>query len=121
MIDRYLFLMMRRPPRSTLFPYTTLFRSVVAAVAAALAKGVVGVGPQGGVAVVVGQVLVDPRHDAEQVLARAFRPRDEGFQDAGKLLPVLDRWRLQVGGEGPGPALDRLHFRGVEDRKSTRL
>src|ERR1035437_1369970 len=24
----YLFLMIRRPPRSTLFPYTTLFRSV---------------------------------------------------------------------------------------------
>src|SRR3712207_8708802 len=29
------FLMIRRPPRSTLFPYTTLFRSVAAAVAAA--------------------------------------------------------------------------------------
>src|ERR1041385_6082439 len=26
----YFFLMIRRPPRSTLFPYTTLFRSVVA-------------------------------------------------------------------------------------------
>src|SRR5258705_14001203 len=25
----YFFLMIRRPPRSTLFPYTTLFRSVV--------------------------------------------------------------------------------------------
>src|ERR1039457_1236847 len=25
---RYVFLMIRRPPRSTLFPYTTLFRSV---------------------------------------------------------------------------------------------
>src|SRR5688572_32748181 len=25
----FFFLMMRRPPRSTLFPYTTLFRSVV--------------------------------------------------------------------------------------------
>src|SRR2546430_3605560 len=29
--------MIRRPPRSTLFPYTTLFRSVVAAVGAAVA------------------------------------------------------------------------------------
>src|SRR3989454_3522461 len=28
--------MIRRPPRSTLFPYTTLFRSLVSAVAAAL-------------------------------------------------------------------------------------
>src|SRR5256885_11696288 len=27
-IGRFFFLMIRRPPRSTLFPYTTLFRSV---------------------------------------------------------------------------------------------
>src|SRR5256885_11026529 len=26
-IDKFFFLMIRRPPRSTLFPYTTLFRS----------------------------------------------------------------------------------------------
>src|SRR3712207_8300247 len=30
------FVMIRRPPRSTLFPYTTLFRSLVELVAAAL-------------------------------------------------------------------------------------
>src|SRR5258708_27298246 len=29
-IPPFFFLMIRRPPRSTLFPYTTLFRSVVA-------------------------------------------------------------------------------------------
>src|SRR2546422_7168441 len=29
--------MIRRPPRSTLFPYTTLFRSLIAAVAALIA------------------------------------------------------------------------------------
>src|SRR5687768_18244348 len=35
--DRYFFfLMIRRPPRSTLFPYTTLFRSLAAANAPAL-------------------------------------------------------------------------------------
>src|SRR3712207_7997583 len=28
-IDFFFFLMIRRPPRSTLFPYTTLFRSLV--------------------------------------------------------------------------------------------
>src|SRR3712207_6959966 len=28
MCEMFLFLMIRRPPRSTLFPYTTLFRSV---------------------------------------------------------------------------------------------
>src|SRR5688572_32165120 len=32
----FFFLMIRRPPRSTLFPYTTLFRSVSGAVRAAL-------------------------------------------------------------------------------------
>src|SRR2546425_2225113 len=32
--------MIRRPPRSTLFPYTTLFRSVLVAVGAAAALGV---------------------------------------------------------------------------------
>src|SRR5258705_5928411 len=32
----FFFLMIRRPPRSTLFPYTTLFRSVLAPLASAL-------------------------------------------------------------------------------------
>src|SRR3712207_8914470 len=35
-MHNYFFLMIRRPPRSTLFPYTTLFRS---AAAARLARG----------------------------------------------------------------------------------
>src|ERR1051326_9423703 len=30
MVCFFFFLMIRRPPRSTLFPYTTLFRSIVA-------------------------------------------------------------------------------------------
>src|SRR5258708_40234762 len=30
MVIRLFFLMIRRPPRSTLFPYTTLFRSLIA-------------------------------------------------------------------------------------------
>src|SRR2546425_8803297 len=29
-LGKFFFLMIRRPPRSTLFPYTTLFRSVLA-------------------------------------------------------------------------------------------
>src|SRR3712207_8836409 len=37
----WFFLMIRRPPRSTLFPYTTLFRSLVDHVAVAGAAGVV--------------------------------------------------------------------------------
>src|SRR3712207_8839094 len=30
LVDKFFFLMIRRPPRSTLFPYTTLFRSKAA-------------------------------------------------------------------------------------------
>src|SRR3712207_8895919 len=35
----FFFLMIRRPPRSTLFPYTTLFRSFVVSLAIALGIG----------------------------------------------------------------------------------
>src|SRR5437773_3657466 len=35
----FFFLMIRRPPRSTLFPYTTLFRSAVEGLNCALAVG----------------------------------------------------------------------------------
>src|SRR2546430_11207728 len=35
--------MIRRPPRSTLFPYTTLFRSLLAALGLALSFGVMNV------------------------------------------------------------------------------
>src|SRR3712207_8148103 len=38
----FFFLMIRRPPRSTLFPYTTLFRSVVAMVGVMAALAMVG-------------------------------------------------------------------------------
>src|SRR5436309_3721667 len=36
-MPRLFFLLLRRPPRSTLFPYTTLFRSLVDALPAGLA------------------------------------------------------------------------------------
>src|SRR3712207_8324948 len=36
----FFFLMIRRPPRSTLFPYTTLFRSLVERLAAAGIDGI---------------------------------------------------------------------------------
>src|SRR3712207_8539642 len=58
--------MIRRPPRSTLFPYTTLFRSALVAVPVLLAKGV-----ESDVAPVpvaqeqeVGQSVVTPAADA---------------------------------------------------------
>src|SRR2546430_16867255 len=39
LLSLFFFLMIRRPPRSTLFPYTTLFRSRAHAVARAARRG----------------------------------------------------------------------------------
>src|SRR3712207_7526242 len=57
MVSFFFFLMMRRPPRSTLFPYTTLFRSVPLD-----PVGPHGVGPveRGGEHMRVDRVQVDP-------------------------------------------------------------
>src|SRR2546426_4857035 len=38
-LSLFFFLMIRRPPRSTLFPYTTLFRSVVGDAGATMFRG----------------------------------------------------------------------------------
>src|SRR2546427_4264488 len=48
--------MIRRPPRSTLFPYTTLFRSVAAQVEAALARHALGEQFARGLAITAQQV-----------------------------------------------------------------
>src|SRR3712207_8579373 len=50
--------MIRRPPRSTLFPYTTLFRSLAAKVAAD--PGFRDVGIKVGARVVPGSIVRDP-------------------------------------------------------------
>src|SRR6266516_3873151 len=44
-VNFFFFLMIRRPPRSTLFPYTTLFRSRGRAERRAVGRGGGGVGP----------------------------------------------------------------------------
>src|SRR3712207_7654947 len=69
------FLMIRRPPRSTLFPYTTLFRSVDVPVRHRPA-GLLAVGPalvRLGVAVEVG-VLARERDDQQGRAAHAGEP-----------------------------------------------
>src|SRR3989475_6062843 len=53
------FLMIRRPPRSTLFPYTTLFRSEMTFSLTKDKRGVVVVG-------VDGQLIVGNRQDMKQ-------------------------------------------------------
>src|SRR5258708_20510200 len=52
----FFFLMIRRPPRSTLFPYTTLFRSLSVFAGA----GLTAIGPRLG-----GQVVVHPFRSEE--------------------------------------------------------
>src|SRR3712207_8250080 len=63
------FLMIRRPPRSTLFPYTTLFRSLEVPV-----PGLVHRARQRDVEADFGDLVVGPEH----VLAE---PGDEGMRD----------------------------------------
>src|SRR5256886_9345119 len=97
----FFFLMIRRPPRSTLFPYTTLFRS----------RDVDGLAPrlpQGGVVRgIVGErgAIVPQRLLRREGRVRAVAQRD-----------VLRHRGLRLGGEhrGQGEA-------DQQDRKSTRL
>src|SRR3712207_9409335 len=58
----FLFLMIRRPPRSTLFPYTTLFRSFAAMLPAASADDRLGEG-----AGLEGRQVVRPLPQADQL------------------------------------------------------
>src|SRR3989442_14804863 len=91
--------MIRRPPRSTLFPYTTLFRSLLAR----------DVRPPG-----------DERSERRHVVAR--RNRADLF-DAGLALAATNRLARRAAADGGRgirlPA--RLVPRWTADRKSTRL
>src|SRR3712207_3855292 len=95
--------MIRRPPRSTLFPYTTLFRSTALAGPGQAVDGQRGgelapyAGGQGGRGVRSGILLVGRR-----VLARAEGPRRgrelaEGRDSDLLLRPAQGRGREEVG------------------------
>src|SRR5256885_8746470 len=90
--------MIRRPPRSTLFPYTTLFRSILATGAAGvplLSKKTIETlrGPK-----VLADVNAVPPHGLEGV-----RPQDDGTEVAPRVLAIGARLQSR------------------QDRKSTRL
>src|SRR3712207_7519193 len=89
--------MIRRPPRSTLFPYTTLFRSPVPAP--------LGIGFRGGVQ--------PPVHGHRPVGPAVLLPRLQAHQE---LLGPLDDAGLVHPGHRP-VHLEEAH---AEDRKSTR-
>src|SRR3712207_9435917 len=65
----FFFLMIRRPPRSTLFPYTTLFRSVVAA------RLVVGADGRGSRVRALARIAVDRWAYDQQALTMVLRDR----------------------------------------------
>src|SRR5256885_11128649 len=94
--------MIRRPPRSTLFPYTTLFRSTEARRQLSLARPLV-------------HVRVPPRHVRE----RQLHP-DVGLDELGDLEHRLSEPAARVGGVVGGPVLGEIEA-DVGDRKSTRL
>src|SRR3712207_7998387 len=75
--------MIRRPPRSTLFPYTTLFRSPTAEGAALLAKTVYSAvtGDYGG-------LKVSPLYTDNMVLQRDVPLSICGTADAGERVTV---------------------------------
>src|SRR3712207_7868747 len=89
--------MIRRPPKSTLFPYTTLFRSHVAA-GRALLKG----GPHHHVA------------DLARIDSGALHGLGNGMPAKGLGLGVVERTAISLPDGGSRRGND-------EDRKSTRL
>src|SRR3712207_8040023 len=86
--------MIRRPPRSTLFPYTTLFRSALAEARR--------------------QLVGRPLAEARGAVVEAVEGRPEGHE-RGVLLVPLD------GAEAQAERPRGVRVDGLADRKSTRL
>src|SRR2546425_12523647 len=98
--------MIRRPPRSTLFPYTTLFRSLVGspagvppAVAAALGQGTtIAIGPRVSAAPFRPQGAIDTGVAGVHEGGIAFR-----MDDVPPPLPPAPSGPPAAAGRGPGP------------------
>src|SRR5258708_14009095 len=78
--------MIRRPPRSTLFPYTTLFRSTSALSVTVTALPSDGVVDSAGSAVSVGQLL-----SVAQLTGLAFTPTANSFGQSSSFAYTVDR------------------------------
>src|SRR5256885_11648997 len=89
--------MIRRPPRSTLFPYTTLFRSEMVEGVTKMATDVVRAGKI--------PIVVGGEHSLAPAVVRAF-PKDVGVIGIDAHLDFRDQY---------------LEDRWSQDRKSTRL
>src|SRR2546426_2731297 len=93
--------MIRRPPRSTLFPYTTLFRSAVLARPSPLCPPLVGPAAAFGV----------EGHTPDRVVRRCHRTR--------YWLVSNDAGRLSTGPRSTGRRLPRYRVVGADDRRAT--
>src|SRR3989441_8238300 len=85
--------MIRRPPRSTLFPYTTLFRSGVAALPARAAEGDRDQAPVAPEDLAERQLVLAPPLDVGRVAEGAHH------EDAGALLGIDQRAREDRDGD----------------------
>src|SRR3712207_9202748 len=75
--------MIRRPPRSTLFPYTTLFRSVLIAITWLSLTALIG---------------LDPRPPIERIIAQGIlEERDLSQLESGESIDQTDPWTVLVG------------------------
>src|SRR3712207_7567322 len=102
--------MIRRPPRSTLFPYTTLFRSTGALLAQVHGHRLVGVGADDQALEVeddLGDVLLDARHGGE--LVQGALDADAGDSGTGD-------GRQQRAPQGVAEGVAEAGLEGLEDR-----
>src|SRR2546427_12017069 len=100
----FFFLMIRRPPRSTLFPYTTLFRSLVdqraifagdiqrAAEAVAGVKGAYGIRSRDGAAARYAEVTIAVDKDANVAAAHAIADEVERSEERRVGKECRSRW-----------------------------
>src|SRR2546427_6098431 len=68
--------MIRRPPRSTLFPYTTLFRSDVRTMVVGIAPGALGATPGWPPYLVAGRQITRGHYEAVADIATGFKLGD---------------------------------------------
>src|SRR2546429_9878096 len=105
--------MIRRPPRSTLFPYTTLFRSLVAERRRVLVEGAALVADD-----VTG--LIGVRDDRSSAVAAGGAQVVQTLQVAALALPVADRVVHELELRHFAEILDGKHRRKQIGRASCR-
>src|SRR5690606_35616140 len=97
---RFFFFLLRRPPRSTLFPYTTLFRSVVQRFFREQRDRIVDVALRGGDHIIETRAVEDIDWDEEDRLLReALRPwwesvSEVAFADIAAITGADTMWSI---------------------------